>query len=123
MSNFLLNCLLMGIGGTLLSMLAVMYNLSKKAKVANVEYHVSDYFKSDWFAPVISLTAVGMAILFLPYLPDSWSRPLILVLFATIGYTGNDLVSRFFSVINKKIDNQLGAKVDFADADQSKSEN
>ena len=113
--SFNLQCILIGLCGTLLSTLAVMYSLSKKAKAANVIFSASNYLKTDWFAPTISAVAIFMAMILQPYVPATWPKGVILVLFATIGYSGNDIVSRFFSVVNSRINGAIDYKTDVAD--------
>lgn len=115
--NFYIQCILMGLCGTVLSTLAVLYNLSKKARLANIQFNNLEYFKTDWFAPVISFVAIVMAIIALPYIPASWqtSPGIIILIFATIGYSGNDLVSRFFSVVNNRINGAIDYKTTIAD--------
>jgi MFS superfamily sulfate permease-like transporter len=117
MNSFNLQCILMGLCGTILSTLAVTYSLSKKAKAANVIFNIKDYLKTDWFAPVISFVAILMALIALPYIPAAWhnSPGIIILIFATIGYSGNDLVSRFFSVVNQRINGAIDYKTTMAD--------
>lgn len=117
MNSFNFQCIMMGLCGTILSTLAVTYSLSKKAKAANVQFSVKSYFSTDWFAPVISFVAIIMAIIALPYIPATWhnSPGIIILIFATIGYSGNDLVSRFFSVVNQRINGAIDYKTTMAD--------
>jgi hypothetical protein len=117
MNTFSFQCILMGLCGTVLSTLAVTYSLSKKAKAANVQFSLIDYLSTDWFAPVISLVAIIMALIALPFIPAQWhnSQGVIIVVFATIGYSGNDLVSRFFSVVNQRINGAIDYKTTISD--------
>ena len=69
--NFQIQCVLMGICGTFLSTLAVTYSLSKKAKAANVQFSFKSYLTTDWFAPAISFIAIIMALIALPFLPQT----------------------------------------------------
>src|SRR5579864_3140073 len=109
---FIVRCAIVGLLGTILSLLAVNYSLSRKAKAANLIYSFRDFFVTDWFAPVISVVAIVMAIIFLPYIPKAWQNDngAILVVFATIGYSGNDIVSRFFSVVNSRLNSAIDYK-------------
>lgn len=117
MNSFNLQCILMGLCGTILSTLAVTYSLSKKAKAANVQFNIKTYLITDWFAPAISFVAIVMAIIALPYIPSGWHNDpgVIILIFATIGYSGNDLVSRFFSVVNQRINGAIDYKTTMAD--------
>lgn len=114
---FLLKCIAIGLMGTTLSLLAVNYSLSRKARSANLIYSFKSFFVTDWFAPVISIVAIMMAIIGLPYIPKSWqdNSGVILIVFATIGYSGNDLVSRFFSVVTQRLNAAIDVKTTQAD--------
>lgn len=116
MIPFNIQCILIGLCGTVLSNLAVLYNLTKKARSANLQFKISTYFENDWFAPAISLVALVTALILLPYVPATWPPVVILILFATIGYSGNDLVSRFFSVANSYLNKAIDYKTDIADS-------
>src|SRR6516165_307846 len=113
--QFLFQCIAVGLLGTILSTLSVIYNLAKKAKLANIQFVPSDYFKSDWYAPVISIVSIMLAAFFLPYIPKTVPLYIIVILFATIGYTGNDLVSRFFSTVNSRINAAIDYKTTISD--------
>lgn len=112
MTHFNLMCIVIGLCGTGISTLGVLYNLSKKAAQAKVIFSPRGYFTTDWYAPAISLLAIFMAVIALPYIPIGWqnSPGAILVIFATIGYSGNDIVSRFFSITNGRINAAIGYK-------------
>jgi hypothetical protein len=112
---FLIQCIAVGLLGTILSTLSVIYNLAKKAKLANIQFAPSDYFKSDWYAPVISIVSIILAAFFLPYVPKNAPLYVVIILFATIGYTGNDLVSRFFSTVNNRINAAIDYKTTISD--------
>ena len=114
---FIVKCVIVGLLGTGLSLLAVNYSLAKKAKAANLIYNFRSFFITDWFAPVISIVAIAMGVVFVPYIPAGWqdSPGAILVVFATIGYSGNDIVSRFFSVVNQRLNAAIDVKTTQAD--------
>jgi uncharacterized membrane protein len=117
MNQFTVKCIFIGLCGTLLSLLAVNYSLSKKAKDANLEYHFLDFFKTDWYAPVISVVAILSMVIAMPYIPASWqnSTGVILIVFITVGYSGNDLVSRFFSAMNDRLNAAVKMKSNQSD--------
>lgn len=102
---FVIKCILIGLCGTILSLLAVNYSLAKKAKDANLEYHFGEFFRTDWYAPTISIVAIAAMVIAMPYIPASWqdNSGIILVVFITVGYSGNDFVSRFFSAMNDRL--------------------
>lgn len=102
---FVIKCILIGLCGTILSLLAVNYSLAKKAKDGNLEYHFWEFFRTDWYAPTISVVAIAAMVIAMPYIPASWqdNSAIILVVFITVGYSGNDIVSRFFSAMNDRL--------------------
>lgn len=94
-----------------------MKSLHDKAKKANVEFKLSQYFKDDW----LSITASVLTIILFLFFIDSilkW-RPgvadYLTILFGFLGYTGSDIASRLFSVVNKKINSAIDYKTTIAD--------
>lgn len=116
MNPFFIRCIFVGLMGTVLSTLSVVYSLQKKAKAANVIFNFGIYLKTDWYSPVISFVALLLAYAFLPYIPATLADWMVLIIFSTIGYTGNDLVSRFFSTVNTRINAAIDFKTTIADA-------
>lgn len=108
-------CIFMGLLGLALSTLLILRSLSNKAKAANVVFTTAGYFKADWFTPVASLVSILMAFILLPYAPKNWSPAISLLLFGTVGYMGSDIMSRVFSVVNKRINAAIDYKTTISD--------
>lgn len=88
-----------------------------KAKVANVKFSVRGYISEEWLSYTISILAILMVLVCL----DSglkW-KPVIVdfvkPIFAFVGYTGGDIVSRIFGVYSKRINKIIDTKTDIAD--------
>jgi hypothetical protein len=94
-----------------------MKSLQEKARAANVEFKIRQYFSNDWISIVASLLTIIMFLLFLDNILK-W-KPVIVdyikVGFAFVGYTGSDIASRLFGVVNKKINNVIDEKTNIAD--------
>lgn len=110
-----INCAAIGVLGTVLSMLVIAQNLQRKAKLANVQFNISQFLKDDWLTPVSSFTMIAMGLIVLQYAPPTFSQLWLIGLFATAGYTGSDLASRLFSVANKRINSAIDYKTTIAD--------
>ena len=114
--NIYISCALMGLLGLLLSTITVIQSLKNKAKIANVIFTVSSYFKDDGVLTMAgSSVMIIMGLVVLEYVPPSTNPLLLIAIFATAGYTGSDLASRFFSVANKRINDAIDYKTTIAD--------
>ena len=107
-----LKCFLVAMIGCALQAVLKIKSIQDKAKKANVHFHPLDYFKEDW----VSLTASVLTIvLFMFFLEGvlQWKPEVvnyIMIGFAFVGYTGSDVMSRIFSVVNRKINNVIDFK-------------
>lgn len=106
---------IIGILGMLFSTVMVLRSLKQKARVANVIFSEGKALKDDWLTPVSSFIVLLICMFFIPTIPKNWNPALPLLLFATIGYMGNDIASRVFSVTNKRINAAIDYKTDIAD--------
>jgi len=101
-----------GLIGMILQMLMKAKSIQDKARLANVQFHFMEYFTQDWLSHLISIFAVALYVFLaknrLANVTDNMHE-VVLGLSATVGYTGADIVSRFFSFTNKKIN----AAIDF----------
>ena len=119
--NIYLNCFLIGLIGLALSVLMVLQSQIKKAKLANVIYPWKAFFGIDLFLQLAgSLLTIGLALMFLGPLLKQYPKFLdntltVLAGFATIGYVGSDIASRFFSVVNSRINGAIDYKTNQAD--------
>jgi hypothetical protein len=102
-----------------------MKSLQDKARKANVEFKISDYFKYDWLSISASILTIILFLFFLKYGAKRWPQfvDAFTILFAFIGYTGSDVASRLFSVVNKKINSAIDYKTTVADTSTDDLEN
>lgn len=117
-----LNCFFISLLGLMLSLLMVLKSQINKAKLANVVFDWKLFFKADlWISVAGTLVMVGMALILLgPFLKKypafADNTLLTLIIFAAFGYLGSDLASRFFSVVNSRINAAIDYKTTQADA-------
>lgn len=100
-------------------------SLQDKARKANVEFKVGTYFKEDWLSMVASGLTIIMFLLFVDNILN-WKPQVMGYLnigFAFVGYTGSDIASRLFSVVNKKINTAIDYKTTVADEQTGNLEN
>lgn len=109
---------IVGVIGMLLQMLMKAKSIQDKAKLANVEFKFWSYFVDDWISHLISLFAIALFVFLarrrLVDAPVNMYE-LILGFSATVGYAGADIVSRFFSFSNKRINAAIDFKTTKAD--------
>lgn len=94
-----------------------MKSLHEKAKKANVEFKLGQYFKSDWLSITASLLTIIMFLFFIDSIVK-WqpkAANYLRIGFAFVGYTGSDIASRLFSVVNRKINSAIDYKTTIAD--------
>jgi hypothetical protein len=117
-----LSCSGISLLGLLLSLLMVLKSQLAKARLANVIYDWRLFFRVDlWISVAGTLVMVGMALILLgPFMkkyPQFADNSLMtLIVFAAFGYLGSDLASRFFSVVNSRINAAIDYKTTQADA-------
>jgi cell division protein FtsX len=115
------NSFLISLIGLGLSLLSVMYSLTKKAKAANVIFDWKLFFKADLIIQFIGtlLTVLLFLMLLGPFLeqfPKYANNTFgIMIFFATVGYVGSDIASRLFSVVNNRINGAIDYKTNQAD--------
>ncbi len=119
--NIYFNCFLIGLIGLALSVLTVFRSVYLKAKQNNIIFPWKTFFGIDFFIQFIgSMLTVAAALMLLgPFLkqyPKFIDNTLaVLAGFATIGYVGSDIASRFFSVANSRINGAIGYKTSQTD--------
>jgi hypothetical protein len=98
--------------GMVLQMLLKARSLQQKARLANVEFKFFEYFSGDVLSHLISALAIALYVMLvrgrLNNVPVNLYE-MVLAFSATVGYSGADIVSRFFSFTNNKIN----AAIDF----------
>lgn len=116
-----LNCFFISLIGLGLSVLAVIFNLKKKAKLANIVFDWGLYWKSDlWMQIAGTLLTAGLFLMLLnPFLKQypkfADNTFVILIFFSAVGYFGSDIASRLFSVVNSRINSAIDYKTTIAD--------
>jgi hypothetical protein len=98
--------------------------LQDKARLANVEFKVVQYFKNDWLSITASVLTVVLC-LFLTENILAWkpqAASYLKIGYAFVGYTGSDIASRLFGVVNRKINTAIDYKTTVADAAQGNTE-
>lgn len=104
--------------GMVLQMLLKARSLQQKARLANVQFKFMEYFTGDILSHLISLLAIGLYVLLvrgrLHEVPNNL-KEIILAFSATVGYSGADIVSRFFSFTNAKINAAIDHKTTNSD--------
>lgn len=110
-------CFAVALVGMALQTVLKIDSLQKKARAANVKFGPQDYFKNDWLSIAASILTIILFLMFLDNLLK-W-KPAIIdfvkILFAFVGYTGSDIASRLFSVVNNKINSIIDVKTNKAD--------
>jgi hypothetical protein len=116
--NILTEIAIVGVIGMILQMLMKAKSIQDKARLSNVQFKFWSYFVDDWLSHLISLGAIALYVFLARRrvldAPVNMYE-LILALSATVGYTGADIVSRFFSFTNKRINAAIDHKTTIAD--------
>lgn len=92
-------------------------SIQDKARKANVQFRAKEYLVEDWVSHCASLTTVVLVMFFVDELAhfSEYVMDYVKFGFAFVGYTGSDVMSRFFSVVNKRINNAIDYKTTIAD--------
>lgn len=111
-------CFGVALVGMALQTVLKMKSLQDKAKAANLTFKPVHYFREDWLSITASVLTIILFLLFLDNILK-W-KPVIVdyikIGFAFVGYTGSDIASRLFGVVNRKINNVIDVKTNIADA-------
>lgn len=106
-----IKCGVVGLLGMILQIIFKSIAVQKKANLANVQYKFWEIFSADWLSHLASIVTI---VLFM-FLIDEFTNISAKVMdylkigFAFVGYTGSDIASRLFSVVN----NRVNAAIDF----------
>jgi hypothetical protein len=107
-----LACFGVALVGMLLQIVLKLKSLQDKATAANVEFNARIYFRKDWLSTIASLLTIILFLLFIDNILK-W-KPAVVdflkIFFGFVGYTGSDIASRLFSVVNKQINNVIDLK-------------
>lgn len=115
--NLYLACFGVAVVGMALQIVLKLQSLQQKATAANVEFNARLYFKKDWLSTIASLLTIILFLLFVDNILK-WKPAIvdfIKIFFGFVGYTGSDIASRLFSVINKQINGIIDSKTNKAD--------
>lgn len=107
-----------GLIGMVLQMLMKAKSIQDKARMANVQFNFFEYFTADWISHLISTVAVFLFMVFVRRRVADIPQNLyefVLAVSATVGYSGADLVSRFFSATNKRVNAAIDHKTSQSD--------
>lgn len=109
---------IVGAIGAVLQMLMKAKSIQDKARLSNIQFKFFHYFVDDWLSHLISMGAVALYVFLarrrVVEAPINMYE-LILAFSATVGYTGADIVSRFFSFTNKRINAAIDYKTTISD--------
>lgn len=107
-----------GIIGMVLQMLMKAKSIQDKARLANVQFKFIEYFTQDWISHLISTVAVLLFMVMVRRrvvdIPQNLYE-FVLAVSATVGYSGADLVSRFFSATNRRVNAAIDHKTTQSD--------
>src|SRR6478735_7737712 len=103
--------------GMILQMLLKAKSIQDKAKKANLEFSLREYFFDDWLSHAVSVTTIVMFLFFVTEAINfnQMVANYLKIGFAFIGYSSADIASRIFSVVNKRVNNAIDYKTTQAD--------
>lgn len=116
-----LACFAIALIGMALHIALKMKSLQDKARAANVVFKSRQYFADDWLSITGSLLTIFMFLLFIDNVLK-WKPALIdfvKIFFAFVGYTGSDIASRLFGVLNTKINSVIDQKSNALDGNNT----
>lgn len=94
-----LTCFIVGLLGAVIHALMKIKSIEEKAKIANVQFKAKDYLVDE-------INRVHKEIMCVLYVKFA---------FAFIGYTGNDIASRVFGAVNKRVNTIIDKKTSESD--------
>lgn len=112
-------CFIAGLFGVIIHVLVKLNSLKTKAKVGNVPFKIGDFFRDDSIALILSLVVVIASVFALgdqgvqnyDHWYSNWPR----LIFIAIGYSANDIATRFFGATSAKINKIIDIKTNIAD--------
>ena len=113
-----LTCFVIALVGQLLFNVLKIKGIQDKAAASKIQFSIGDYFKKDWLSILASMITVVLLLMCLDSLLK-WKPEVvdyIKPIFAFVGYTGSDIASRIFGVMNKRINEAISYKSDIANA-------
>jgi len=110
-------CFAVALVGMALHTALKMKGLQDKAHLANVEFKARSYFAKDWLSIVASVLTIILFLLFVDNILK-WKPAIIDYIkigFGFLGYSGSDIASRIFGVVNKRLNAAIDYKTTIAD--------
>ena len=110
-------CFCIALVGMALQTVLKIKSLQDKAAAGNVQFKISQYFSTDWLSIVASFLTIILFMLFMSEILK-WQPAVVNYIkigFAFVGWTGSDIASRLFSVVNKKINSIINDKANDSD--------
>lgn len=106
-----------GFLGMILQALLKMKAIQTKAKMGNIKFSPKEYFIEDWVSHLASIVTLVMFLFFVDEIVtfNKIAGNYLKFGFAFVGYTGSDIMSRIFSVMNKRINSAIDYKTTIAD--------
>lgn len=105
----------------LLTQVVIVQKQRNRYKLANIIWDWKVYWKGDFIFQIAgTLLTVGIGLFLLYYFlqqyPKVNDQPFYVAsFFAFVGYTGADLATKFFSVINSRFNSAMDSKTTIAD--------
>lgn len=112
-------CFIAGLLGIIIHILVKIKSLQVKAKAGNAPFSLREYFSNDLVAIILSNVVVIASVFALGdqgvqnY--DHWYANWPRLIFIAIGYSANDLATRFFGATSAKINKIIDIKTNIAD--------
>ena len=111
------SCFLIATIGALLQAAIYLKNVEDKARLANVAFDRSQYLKKDWLSITISMLTIIMFLMLVGEVVQIKHEVVnyLKIGFAFIGYFSQDIASRLFGAMNKKVNEVIDTKTTIAD--------
>lgn len=116
--NIYLQCIIAGLAGLLFHIFCVkLPALKKRAKLANTNFKVVDYFIDDWLTICGSILTIGIVVFMLDEFAKIDARVMEYVkwFFLAVGYMGSSFLQSILSNTDNAINKVIDTKTDKAD--------
>lgn len=104
-----------------LTQVVIVQKQKAKYRLANLQWEAKVYWQGDFILQIVgTLLTVGIGLFllyfFLQQYPKVNDQPFFVAsFFAFVGYTGTDVATKFFSVINSRYNSAVDYKTSIAD--------
>ena len=112
-----IKCFVVAFIGMILQALLKIKSIQDKARKANVKFSAKEYLIEDWVSHLASLATIVMFLFFIDEFTNFNAKvaEYLKIGFAFVGYTGSDIASRLFSVVNRRINDAIDYKTTISD--------